>query len=128
APSRLLPTGGLRSMPVFGRMWTTFTLAWSSAASALSSDLSSIPERRFSVHKLFVLAWVLGFGTQALGATAEIKTDRGLIIVELLADKAPRSVSHFVELAGAGFYNGLTIHRVIPGMLIQGGAPKDDET
>ena len=55
-----------------------------------------------------------------------IKTNQGTIEFTLYADKAPKSVSNFVYLAEAGFYNGLTWHRVVPGFVIQGGDPKGD--
>lgn len=43
---------------------------------------------------------------------------------ELYPDKAPNTVANFISLAGQGFYNGLTFHRVIPGFMIQGGDPE----
>ena len=43
---------------------------------------------------------------------------------ELYPDKAPNTVNNFIALAGKGFYNGLTFHRVIPGFMIQGGCPQ----
>ncbi len=55
---------------------------------------------------------------------ALVKTDKGTIEFELYADKAPKTVSNFVYLAEAGFYNGLTFHRVEPGFVIQGGDPQ----
>ena len=42
---------------------------------------------------------------------------------ELYEDIAPITVDNFVKLAGSGFYDGLTFHRVIPGFMIQGGDP-----
>ncbi len=55
--------------------------------------------------------------------TATIATDRGDIVIELFADKAPRTVNNFVFLAREGFYDGVTFHRVIPGFMAQGGDP-----
>ena len=55
---------------------------------------------------------------------ANFDTDRGLIKVELLADKAPLTVANFVNLAKRGFYDGLNFHRVIPDFMIQGGCPE----
>lgn len=43
---------------------------------------------------------------------------------ELYPDKAPNTVRNFISLAGKGFYDGLTFHRVIPGFMIQGGCPQ----
>ncbi len=55
--------------------------------------------------------------------TAPFKTLRGDCTVELYADRAPRTVENFVNLARAGFYDGTTFHRVIPGFMAQGGDP-----
>src|SRR5688500_17520816 len=54
---------------------------------------------------------------------ARFKTEKGDIVVELFADRAPRTVENFVNLARAGFYDGTTFHRVIPGFMAQGGDP-----
>ena len=55
--------------------------------------------------------------------TIKIK-DMGDIKAELYPDVAPITVENFVKLAGSGFYNGLTFHRIIPGFMIQGGDPE----
>lgn len=52
----------------------------------------------------------------------------GIITAELYPDIAPNTVNNFISLAGRGFYNGLTFHRVIPGFMIQGGCPLGDGT
>jgi cyclophilin family peptidyl-prolyl cis-trans isomerase len=54
---------------------------------------------------------------------ARFKTARGEIFVDLFASKAPLTVENFVNLARAGFYDGTTFHRVIPGFMAQGGDP-----
>ncbi len=54
----------------------------------------------------------------------EIKMqDGGIIKLELDAAAAPKTVENFLNLAKAGFYNGLIFHRVIAGFMIQGGDP-----
>ena len=50
--------------------------------------------------------------------------DMGDIKAELYPEVAPITVENFVKLAGSGFYNGLTFHRIIPGFMIQGGDPE----
>jgi cyclophilin family peptidyl-prolyl cis-trans isomerase len=55
--------------------------------------------------------------------TATFKTERGDIVVELYADRAPLTVENFVNLARVGFYDGTTFHRVINGFMAQGGDP-----
>ncbi len=55
--------------------------------------------------------------------TAAIKTEKGTIRVRLFPEQAPLTVANFVNLAGRGFYNNLTFHRVIENFMIQGGCP-----
>jgi len=55
--------------------------------------------------------------------TARFKTERGEIVCQLHAAQAPLTVENFVNLARAGFYDGTTFHRVIPGFMAQGGDP-----
>ena len=45
------------------------------------------------------------------------------IELELYPEVAPITVANFEKLVKAGFYDGLTFHRVIPGFMIQGGDP-----
>jgi peptidyl-prolyl cis-trans isomerase B (cyclophilin B) len=55
--------------------------------------------------------------------TATIKTDKGDIVMNLFADKAPKTVNNFVFLAQKGYYNGITFHRVVADFIVQGGDP-----
>ena len=45
------------------------------------------------------------------------------IELELYPEIAPITCENFEKLVKAGFYNGLTFHRVISGFMIQGGCP-----
>lgn len=54
--------------------------------------------------------------------------DFGIIKLELDETAAPITVANFVKLAGAGFYDGLTFHRIIEGFMIQGGDPNGNGT
>lgn len=56
--------------------------------------------------------------------TAVFDTAKGVIKVDLLADKAPLTVANFVNLAKRGFYDGLNFHRVIKDFMVQGGCPE----
>jgi cyclophilin family peptidyl-prolyl cis-trans isomerase len=42
-------------------------------------------------------------------------------------DTAPLTYARFVRLARAGYYNGLTFHRVVPNYIVQGGSPGANE-
>lgn len=52
----------------------------------------------------------------------------GTVMAELYGKLAPITVQNFVDLAGSGFYDGLTFHRIISGFMIQGGDPKGNGT
>ena len=69
---------------------------------------------------------------------ATFKTSMGDFVVELFEDKAPKTVANFIGLASGTkewtdpktgekvkrpLYNGTIFHRVIPGLMIQGGDP-----
>jgi cyclophilin family peptidyl-prolyl cis-trans isomerase len=62
------------------------------------------------------------------GYGARITTDHGVIDLELDAVHAPLTVANFLDLAEAGFYDGLSFHRVVKGFMIQGGCPVGDGT
>ncbi len=55
--------------------------------------------------------------------TAHMKTDVGTMVIELFADKTPKTVNNFVFLARQGFYEGVIFHRVIANFMAQGGDP-----
>ncbi len=53
---------------------------------------------------------------------AIITTNKGVMVAELY-DETPITTGNFSKLAKAGFYNGLTWHRVLDNFVIQGGCP-----
>jgi cyclophilin family peptidyl-prolyl cis-trans isomerase len=55
-----------------------------------------------------------------------IETNRGTMVFELLRDETPVHVQNFLALAGRGFYDGTTFHRVVPDFVVQGGDPRGD--
>jgi peptidyl-prolyl cis-trans isomerase B (cyclophilin B) len=57
------------------------------------------------------------------GKQAVIRTDRGDIVLQLLADKAPNHVGHFIETAQKGGYDGTAFHRAVKFGVLQGGDP-----
>jgi len=50
-----------------------------------------------------------------------LTTNKGVIVLELDAAKAPVTVQNFLTYVKEGFYTGTVFHRVIPGFMIQGG-------
>jgi cyclophilin family peptidyl-prolyl cis-trans isomerase len=51
-----------------------------------------------------------------------LDTSLGRIVFELYRDKAPRTVANFLAYVRDGHYNGTVFHRVVPELLVQGGA------
>jgi cyclophilin family peptidyl-prolyl cis-trans isomerase len=51
----------------------------------------------------------------------------GTFDLALFTAQAPATVLRFAKLAEAGYYNGLTFHRVVPNFVIQGGSPGANE-
>jgi len=54
---------------------------------------------------------------------AKMDTTKGMIEIELFADRAPITVNNFVFLAKDGFYDDVVFHRVLDGFMAQGGDP-----
>lgn len=48
----------------------------------------------------------------------------GSFVIELYPHFAPETVNNFKKLVSAGFYDGLTFHRVVEGFMAQGGDPE----
>src|ERR1700722_11816381 len=65
---------------------------------------------------------------RARNSQVRIATKHGDIVFTLFPDDAPLHAAAFLKLADAGFYDGLSFHRVEPGFVVQGGDPKGDGT
>ncbi len=65
---------------------------------------------------------------RARTARARISTNKGEIVFTFFPGEAPMHAAAFMKLAEAGFYNGLTFHRVEPGFVVQGGDPDGNGT
>ena len=104
--------------------------------------------RRFAYLGLMIMGGVLTQGGDAFAATpakakakpetattaakgnedvAVLKTSLGTIVFRFYEKDAPKHVANFKKLAGSGFYDGTTFHRVIPGFMIQGGDPNSKD-
>ena len=60
-------------------------------------------------------------------ATIEL-SDGSSMRFELFLSEAPNTVANFVELANAGFYDGQRFFRIVPGVLVQSGDPRNNGT
>jgi cyclophilin family peptidyl-prolyl cis-trans isomerase len=72
---------------------------------------------------LLLALTALACASPALAADprVELKTNRGVIVLELYPEKAPKTVANFLQYVKDGHYNGTTFHRVIDGFMVQGG-------
>ncbi|AXA35407.1 MAG: peptidylprolyl isomerase [Candidatus Hydrogenedentota bacterium] len=102
------------------------------------------------MKKSFLLALLIGAGLVGAAPHAQAKpyaifhTSKGDFIVELLPEKAPKTVENFIGLAtgrktwkhpatnevmtSKPLYNGTVFHRTIPKFMIQGGDPLGNGT
>lgn len=73
---------------------------------------------------IVMLAACVGVSAQSaekLAPKVELKTDLGVMVLELYPQHAPRTVENFLSLVERGFYDGLIFHRVIPNFMAQTG-------
>ena len=56
----------------------------------------------------------------------KLETSKGMMVIELDAEKAPNTSANFVEYVKDGFYDGIIFHRVIPNFMVQGGGMNPD--
>lgn len=62
-----------------------------------------------------------GEKAEAAAPKVRLKTNKGDIVIELNAEKAPITVKNFLTYVGGKHYDGTAFHRVIDGFMIQGG-------
>ena len=58
------------------------------------------------------------------GPVIVVETAKGTVEFETYPTEAPKTVAHIVALAKRNFYNGLRVHRVIKGFVVQFGDPQ----
>ena len=96
----------------------------SGAASTSAASASAVPS---SSASSCVTSASGEYASGTHHATIEVE-GYGAIKLELVADVAPVTVANFAKLAGEGFYDGLTFHRIIEGFMVQGGDPNGNGT
>jgi peptidyl-prolyl cis-trans isomerase B (cyclophilin B) len=58
------------------------------------------------------------------GPVLVVETVKGTVEIQTFPADAPKTVEHIVALAKRNFYNGLRVHRVVPGFVVQFGDPQ----
>lgn len=61
---------------------------------------------------------------KAAGPVIVFETVKGTFEIEMYPNEAPKSVEHILTLARRNFYNGLRVHRLVPGFVVQFGDPQ----
>ena len=78
-----------------------------------------------AARSLVIFSFVCSVGVAASdqgdNIMVEMTTSKGVITLELDAERAPVTVANFLEYVNSGHYDGTIFHRVIPGFVIQGG-------
>ncbi len=59
--------------------------------------------------------------TQDKSTMVKLHTNKGIITLQLDAEKAPNTVKNFLDYVDSGFYTNTIFHRVIGNFMIQGG-------
>lgn len=88
---------------------------------ALTSTSPIQPIRLFAGAAVFCLSIACATAQESSRPEVELDTTEGKIIIELNAEKAPKSVANFLEYVKSGHYKDTIFHRVIDGFMIQGG-------
>jgi cyclophilin family peptidyl-prolyl cis-trans isomerase/HEAT repeat protein len=97
-------------------------IAISKALKEYNIDSPPIPEEKKSVK---AIDWKI-IDSLRDDSKVEIKTSQGNFTLILFPERAPGSVSNFIQLANDHFYDGKSFHRVVPNFVIQTGCPRGD--
>lgn len=87
-----------------------FSIRW--AADGLSSDTINVT--------------VIPRFDPRLSYRTRVETDEGAFVIDFLGEAAPLATKAFVDLANAGFYDGLLFHEVRPDWYVASGDPNGD--
>lgn len=86
--------------------------------------LENLVKKRFALAAVLVAGVVLV--SPAWAQKVRLTTSMGDIVLELNAEKAPKTVANFLQYVKSGHYSGTVFHRVIDGFMIQGGGMSAD--
>jgi cyclophilin family peptidyl-prolyl cis-trans isomerase len=106
---------GTPSLLVNGQVWPS-NVAMSATNLSSVIKLTMLEDRQFSECPTMTIDPTKQY-------IATLHTDKGDIVIELYADKAPIAVNSFIFLARSGWFDGVTFHRVVPGFVAQAGDP-----
>lgn len=96
---------------------TSSTTSSQSSSESTSQSISTVAKQDHSIP-----------GGQQYEAVITIEGYDTPIVFDMDEGLAPETVDNFVSLAQSGFYDGLTLHRIMEGFMIQGGDPRGNGT
>jgi cyclophilin family peptidyl-prolyl cis-trans isomerase len=106
---------GTPTLLVNGRLWPSNVMMSAYNLTTLI-DLTLMEERQFTRCPPMTIDPTRQY-------VATLQTEKGDIVIELYADKAPLAVNSFIFLAENGWFDGVTFHRVMPNFVAQAGDP-----
>jgi peptidyl-prolyl cis-trans isomerase B (cyclophilin B) len=112
---------------VFGRVAEGILVA--QKISEAAADEKGRPKERVAIRSVVIRdkpaprpeAFSTESAAELSAYRAVLETSLGAIVLEFAPDKAPEHVRNFLRLAQAGVYNGMGVHRVARGFVIQSG-------
>ncbi|MBI4472706.1 MAG: peptidylprolyl isomerase [Acidobacteria bacterium] len=124
---RLDEFGDIRVAGEMRSLLSDFDPAVAKLAAEIISEKTGNPEtprtRRYVTSPLPPDVYIRGL----TGAAARIKLrEAGAFTLQLFSE-TPATVAVFAQLAENGYYNGLTMHRIAPNFVAQGGSPGGNE-
>jgi peptidyl-prolyl cis-trans isomerase B (cyclophilin B) len=98
--------------------------------SATDADAEGHPTTRIAIKTVTIrdtpppvrAPFVDATAADMAGYRAVLQTTKGAITLDFLPDKAPETVRNFLQLATAGVFDNILVHRVVPNFVIQTGA------
>jgi peptidyl-prolyl cis-trans isomerase B (cyclophilin B) len=97
------------------------------AISAVEANATNAPTSRIVIRSVTIrdtppVPFVNDTPAELATNRVVLDTTFGAVELEMLADVAPETVRQFLRLSEAGVYDGVLVHRVAPGFVIQTGA------
>ena len=89
------------------------------AMEAKAEGLSSGAEKLLSVEELAA--------SEMDSVRVNFDTARGSFVVAVFPEIAPLSAENLLRLVGEGFYDGIAVHRVVEGFVMQAGEPSEKQ-
>jgi peptidyl-prolyl cis-trans isomerase B (cyclophilin B) len=77
--------------------------------------------KRICIFLILMLIWSAAAAANTEKPRVRLETSHGNIVIELAADRTPKTVENFIAYVESGFFDGTIFHRVIKDFMIQGG-------